>query len=343
MCRVVDKQETKRLLRADSNAAYAPPGYLLFARARKLLAQPFDPKRLEVTGDPFTVAEQVKYGFSRFADLSVSTNGILAYASGSDLSRQLTWFDRGGKQLATVGAPGECRHLDLSPDGRRVLLERFDPRVETSDDWMLDLSREISTRLTSDPSNDNSPLWSPDGTRIVFSTAREGPGEVYRKGASGVDHEETLLKAGTDYRWPSDWSRDGRFIVYIQQGTKTQLDLWLLPTFGDGQPRKYLASEFSEFNGRVSPDGRWMAYTSNETGSNEVFVQSFPEPGRKAQVSKDGGSHPRWRNDGKELFYLGANNKLMAVSVNEGNDFAAGVPAALVETRGLDRNFSRYP
>jgi serine/threonine protein kinase/Tol biopolymer transport system component len=340
----LDPGETRRLVRADSNVAYAPPGYLLFARARKLMAQPFDPRRLEVTGDPFTIADQVRYWFSRYADLSVSANGVLTYASGSDLSHQLIWYDRAGRQLATVGALGEYRHLDLSHDDKRVLLERFDPRVETADDWVLDLLREIPDRLTSDPSNDSSPLWSPDGTRFIFAAAREGgPASLYQKGASGAEKEELLLKPGIDSKWPSDWSRDGRFIVYVQLSQKTQYDLWLLPTFGDRQPHPFLASEFSEFNGRVSPDGRWMAYTSNEDGNNEVFVQSFPEPGRKVQVSKGGGSHARWRSDGKELFYLAANNKLMAVAVKEGSGFEAGPPAALFEVSGLDRNFFRYP
>jgi serine/threonine protein kinase/Tol biopolymer transport system component len=340
----LDQGETRRLVRADSNVAYAPPGYLLFARARKLMAQPFDPKRLEVTGDPFTVAEQIRYLFSRYADLSVSASGVLAYASGNDLGHQLIWYDRGGRQLGTVGALGEYRHLDLSRDDKRVLLERFDPQVETADDWVLDLLRDMPDRLTSDPSNDSSPLWSPDGTRFIFAAAREGgPASLYQKAASGPDQEQLLLKPGTDSKWPSDWSRDGRFIIYVQLSQKTQYDLWILPTFGDRQPRPYLASEFSEFNGRVSPDGRWMSYTSNEDGSNQVFVQSFPEPGRKVQISKGGGSHARWRNDGKELFYLAADNKLMAVAVKESSGFEAGPPTTLFEMSGLDRNFFRYP
>jgi dipeptidyl aminopeptidase/acylaminoacyl peptidase len=343
------------LLRADSSAVYAPSvsavgqtGYLLFVRARKLLAQPFDVERLETTGDSFPVVEQIPYApGTRYAEMSVSENGVLAYRSGSNLNHELVWCDRRGKVLLRSGAPGEYQNLELSPDGKQVALAHNDPQTETADIWLLDLSRDISTPLTFDPALDVRPIWSPEGRQIIFGANRGGAVGIYRKGVSGVDKEELLLK-GTEVMNPTCWSRDGRFIVNSQRGLKTQMDLWILPLAGDRQPREYLTSDFSEVQGRLSPDGRWLAYISNESGRYEVYVQPFPAaPGKRTQVSKGGGTHPRWRNDGKELFYLAADGQLMAVAVKAESRFEAGAATELFELRGFGTTSApasaRYP
>ncbi len=341
----LDGTTTKRLLRADSSAVYAQPGYLLFVREQRLLAQPFDQQQLATTGDPFAVADKVTYNpFAKYAEMSVSDNGTLVYRSGSSTDSELVWFDRAGKVQTVVGPRAGYMHIDLSPNGKQAVMDRIDPQIGGLDAWLLDLQRDIPTRLTSGKVGAFSSLWAPEGTRIVFVSQREGSYSLYQMRTTGNDQEEVLLKAGAEYMNPTDWSKDGRFIIYSQLRSGTQQgDLWVLPLDGERQPRKYLATPFSEYWGRLSPDGRWMAYVSDETGSDEVYVQSFPEPGRRERVSNGGGSHPRWRGDGQEIFYLAPDNRLMAVAVKGENTFEASAPVALFQTPGFDRHTTQFP
>jgi Tol biopolymer transport system component len=339
----LDGTTTKRLLQADSSALYAQPGYLLFVREQKLLAQPFDQQQLATTGDPFPFAEKVTFNpFASYAEVSVSDNGTLVYRSGSSTDAELVWFDRKGKAQTIVGPLAGYVHIDLSPDGRQVVMDRIDPQKGGVDVWLLDLQRNIPTRLTSDKVGNYSSLWSPDGTRIVFVSYREGRYPFYQKRTTGNDQEELLFKGGTEYMNPTDWSRDGRFMIYNQWNPGTQQgDLWVLPLDGERQPREYLATPFNEYWGRLSPDGRWLAYVSNETGRDEVYVQPFPKPGRRMPVSNGGGILPRWRGDGREIFYLAPDRRLMAVAVKGEHTFEAGAPAALFETPNFDRGSVR--
>ncbi len=343
----LDNPQTSFLLRADANAEYSLAGYLLFVRGRKILAQQFDPDKLALSGAPVPLTEDMHYEQTvRYADLSVFSNRVLLYRGGGNPNTQLVWFDRSGRQLAMVGPPGEYRNLQLSPDGRQVLLGRTDPQVETNDIWEFDLLRETLARLTSNPAHDINPIWSPDGDKMVFTSIREGFFGIYQKsgqkGVSGDDKEELLFRGDSRGLFISDWSKDGKFIVYCKAREKTGLDIVLLPLSGDLQPHDYLATQFDEYWAKVSPDGRWLAYQSTESGRYEIYVQSFPEPGRKVTVSKGGGVLPRWRSDGKELYYIAADDKLMAVPVEMGTNFSVGAPVALFDVGSLGRRRNSY-
>jgi Tol biopolymer transport system component len=197
------------------------------------------------------------------------------------------------------------------------------------DIWVLDLLRGVTSRLTFDPAIDNLPIWSPDGQRILFPSNRKGSFDLYIKAASGAGQEEPLIKMGTPTGWATDWSRDGRFILYQIPGAKTGQDLWIAPQFGDRKPFPYLQTQFNEQAGAFSPDGRWIAYVSDESCRNEIYVQAFPLSGEKHEISSGGGSEPYWRKDGTELFYLAADRNLMAIPVKLGTTITPGTPKAL--------------
>lgn len=331
----LDSKETKLLVYADASAAYAPPGYLLFLRDRALMAQVFDADRPELKGEPFPVAEQVdRLGQTRrFAVFSVSETGVLVYRSESSDNTQLIWFDRGGKQLGTVGPTGVYNTPCLSPDEKRIAFGGVEPQGGGSDIWLMELARATLTRFTFDPAIEVAPIWSPDGSRIVFCSDRDGPMNLYQRAASGAGNEEALLKTDNN-KGSTDWSADGRFILYQEQSQKTDFDLWVLPSSGGQKPFPYLQTAFAEQQGRFSPDGKLVAYASNESGTWQVYVQSFPASGGKWQVSTNGGAQPQWRRDGKELFYLSSDRKLMAVEVKgNGPTFDAGAPKELFELR----------
>jgi Tol biopolymer transport system component len=330
----LDSKPPRLLLGVESSAAYAPPGYLLYAREGTLVAQPFDADRLELTGEAVPVVRQIGFtqGNAR-AHFSVSETGTLLYRSDTAAAdTQLVWFDRAGKQLDTVGAAGHYSDIRLSPDGKRVAFQRLDPEQGASDIWLIELARGTTSRLTFDPANDGDAVWSPDGGRVVFSSAREGLPNLYQKLSSGAGGEELLLKT-EDAKLANDWSPDGRHVLYNAM-SRQSFDLWVLPLFGERRPEPFLRTDFQESGGRFSPDGRFVAYVSDESGRFEVYVQSFPASGGKWQVSNGGGASPRWRRDGRELFYLSADGKLMAVEVDGSSDtFEAGVPVPLFETR----------
>lgn len=328
----LDSKETKCVLTGYSNVTYAPPGYLLIAREGLLHAQPFDARRLEVTGDPIPLPEQLqdKKGLGT-PSLSVSQNGVLAYERGNPNS-QLLWFDRGGRQLGTIGEAREYMHVELSPDGMRLAVEYRDRHAKSLDINLFDLMDGTSRRFTFDRGSSFRPAWSPDGSQIAYALHKPGKvGVIQKKKLNGTGDAEVLLEGEAAV---TDWSLDGRFIVCAYYPAKSA-DLWIIPLFGDHKPFPFLQTEFQENSGRFSPNGRWMAYDSNETGRNEVYVQAFPPSGAKWMVSANGGGSPRWRRDGKELFYLAADRKLMAVAVNGEGTFKAGVPKALFQTREI--------
>jgi Tol biopolymer transport system component len=310
--------------------AYALPGYLLFARDGTLMAQAFDAEGLQVTGEAFPVVEHIEYSQrSTLAGFSASESGVLVYQSGNPAPNQLTWIDRSGNKLGTVGPSGNYTQLRLSPDEKRVAVIRADPPAMNNDIWLIELARGVESRLTSDPSSEDFPVWSPDGSLIAFSSYR-GRANIYQKLSSGAGEVEELFKSGEN-KTVMDWSADGRFILYRTHGGKTRMDIWVLPTFGDRKPYPILHSEFGELWARFSPDGRWVAYVSNETGMAEVYVQEFQGSGGKVPVSTGGGNRPCWRGDGKELFYI-SRGKLMAVDVKVvGSNFEAGVSRQLFE------------
>jgi Tol biopolymer transport system component len=247
------------------------------------------------------------------------------YTSGrSPAGVQLTWFDRMGKRLDTAGAPGDLGAFSLSPDGTRVALTRRDPQVGRYDLWTRDLARGAESRLS--PSGVfGYPVWSADGTHIFYGSRPVG--KIYRKAANNTGAEEVVEVAS---KQPMDASRDGRYLFTVTVGPNR---IWVLPLFGDRKPFAYVQTEFEENQPRLSPDGRWLAYRSNESKRNEVYVLSFPQPSEKWQISTDGGQSPVWSRDGRELFYYSADNKVMAVEIKPGAQFQFGVPKALFEVR----------
>ena len=310
-----DAQAT-RLLPDSTVTKYVPSevpgrsGYLLFVRETTLMAQPFDADTVTLTGQIFPVAESV----GRF---SVSQNGALAYMAGGPTSRQeLLWVDRSGKPLGVAAAAAEYRAVRLSPDEKSIAFHRTEEA--NVDVWVLDLVRGVPSRITFDPAADNLPIWSPDGRRILWPSRRSGNFDLYIKAASGTGQDEKLITMGTVNGWATDWSRDGKFVLYQRPGEKTGQDLWIAPQTGDasGEPQKpfpYLASPFNEGNGMFSPDGRWIAYESDESGRVEVYVQDFPSTNQKVPISTGGGTNAAWSKNGGELFYLAADGNLMAV------------------------------
>jgi Tol biopolymer transport system component len=270
----------------------------------------------------------------------VSPAGILVHRLAAGIRRQLVWVDRTGKSLGTVGPPDEGNPSSpvLSPDEKRVANGRN--TQNNTDIWLTDVGRAIATRFTFDPALDVSPVWSPDATQVVFRSARNGSSDLFIKAANGATDEQPLLVSQQN-KTPLDWSRDGRFLLFSVLDAKTQSDLWVLPmapSNGSADARKpfpIVQTSFDETQGQFSPDGRWIAYTSNESGRDEVYVRPFSEAGGKSQVSTGGGSQPRWRADGKELFYVAADAHLMAVPVratSEGRAIDPGTPLMLFPT-----------
>ena len=329
----LDSAETRVLMQTESRVQYAPPGYLLFVNEGTLLAQPFDADQLRLTGEPLPVAENLRYFKpTGGADFSVSENGVLAFQAGAIVSR-LVWFDRSGAELGTVGAAANYVFPRLSPDGQKLATDIFDPRLGTTDVWLYDLSHNTTTRFTIEPGMDNHPIWSPDGERIVFSADRRALPFLHIKGI----HEEgngTALVTPSGYRqFPNDWAQtsEGPFIIYEDGGEETGRDLMLLPMFGERQPRPFLRTPFNEWNAHFSPDGRWLAYLSNETGRDEVYVREFQASTRKWQISTAGGGNPAWGRDGKELFYVARDHRLMTVPLRMGATIEVGTPVSLFQ------------
>jgi eukaryotic-like serine/threonine-protein kinase len=332
----LDSPETRRLTYADAAIAagptgadaggmYLPSGWLLYTRQGTLVARRFDPARGELTSDPVIVADAV-VGFS------VSPAGLVAYRAGRVTNRrQLTWFDRAGKAAGTLGGLDENGLIgpEVSPDGRRAAVTRtVDGNMDI---WLLDGAR--TTRFTFDESVDMWPVWSPDGSRIMFSSARKGVNDLYQKPSNGAGSEELLLES-PQQKISNDWSPDGRFILYFVPDPQTSFDLWARPVEEKRKPFVFLNTKFSERKGRFSPDGRWVAYQSNQSGREEVYIRPFPEPGGQWQVSTEGGIWPRWRRDGKELYYIAPDARLTAVPItSKGGTLEPGTPIPLFQTR----------
>jgi len=341
----IDSKDKKMLAPAQTLVQYAPPGQLLFVRDRTLVAQPFDASALKITGEAVPLAEKIGTDNVGLARFSVSGNGVLAYRTGETGGR-LLWRDRSGKELDTLGDPGDYANPTLSPSGDRLAFNLTDPRSGKGDIWIRDLARGVNSRFTLGAGNNVRPVWSPDASAIVFASDRGGAFDLYEKSAKGAGEEKLLLHSD-DPKSPASWTKDGKYVAYSSRNAKTQFDLWALPTSGDKKPMPIAVSPFSEQSAMFSPDGRYVAYVSNESGRDEIYVQTFPEPGGKWQVSNEGGNDPSWREDGKEIYYRSPDQKLMAVEIHGGADFQAGVPQALFPIRirvGNPRNkYTPYP
>jgi Tol biopolymer transport system component len=317
------------LLPIASNVRYAPPGYVLYAPEGKIVAQHFDAGGARLEGDAITIAQGV-WGYVGMRAFDVSQTGVLVYAEEEPPVSQLTWYDRSGKRGGTVGPSGPFLHMELAKDQRRVLLERYENgRGEL---WILDLVRGVPSRLTAGPAWSFMGRWSSDGSAVVYKLSAGSSSGIYQRAAGGGGQDELLISLGGGPDGPDDCSSDGRYLVYTLVDPKLGRRLWLLPLTGDRKPSALLPGPFLSTNGRISPDGRWLAYVSNESGALEVYVCAFPQPTARVRISIGGGIQPQWRADGKELFYIApADRSLMAVSVKAAAGFQPGTPTALFQ------------
>lgn len=259
--------------------------------------------------------------------------GVAAQRAAPVIRSQLVWFDRTGKRIESVGGLADHLGLELSPDGKQVAVPVLDSTQGTHDLWLYDVTGGRRTRFTSDPADENWLIWSPDGSRVVFNSFGRERLELRQSPSSGTRTEEVLLD-DAEGKWPVSWSPDGRFILVVKNGSETGNDVWVLPLFGDRKPYPFLQTAVAENWAAFSPDGKWVAYSSTQTGQAEVYVTPFPAKGRQWRVSTDGGSQARWRRDGHELFYLAPDRTLMAAVVNgQGSEFSIGAVEPLFEFR----------
>ncbi len=351
-----------RLTPADGSAVYLPSGlgradptsladrstsgWLLWVRAGTLVVQPLDVAKATLTGEPVTLAESVAVDL--FGQIAVSAaTGLVAYRTGQSSPRQLTWFDRSGTARGTVGeADSSLFQPVVSPDGRRVAVQRA--AGNNTDLWLLDGGR--ASRFTFDATTEIRPIWSPDGTRIAFASNRTGVFDLYQRLTSGAGVEERVL-ASDQTKTSSSWSADGRFLLFNNTDPQTSYDVWVVPMVGDRTPSLFLTTPFRELHGAFSQDGRWVAYQSNESGQNEVYIRPFVPPtnatravatapataGGQWQVSTAGGIHPVWRRDGQELYYLNPAGAMMAAAIATGATPSPGAPVLLFPTRIVGR------
>ena len=328
----LDASDRKRLALEGAMAGFSAPDYLVLVREGAILAHRFDLTRLEPVGDPVLIGEGAATTGPATA-VAVSASGALVYWSGSQNITQPTWVKRDGTTIATVGLPAAFMNVALSPDGRTAALERFDDQPGI---WLLDVVRGTLTRSTFGKLYESTPVWAPDSQSFAFAAAREGPPNLFLKRLDAADDQR--LFRSTIQNFPQSWSSDGAYIAYVMIEPKTQNDIWVLPVTGDRKPIPLLRTPLYEGYPRISPDGRWLAYVSNESGTRAVYVTRFPQPAGKWRVSTEGGSFPVWSRDGRELFYRTPDGRLMAVAVRSGSDFEAGVPTVLFTPRARPGN-----
>jgi eukaryotic-like serine/threonine-protein kinase len=335
----LDRMKPVQLLSADSGAIFAQPGYLLFVHGNTLLAQLFNPRTFKLSGDTTALVEGMQpegeNGATGFVSLAAAQN-VLSFHGALNSRAQLQWFDRGGKSLDAAKHDGEFANPALSPEGRRVAVDRFESATRQSAVWVLDTERGAFTLVSHGEGTTGSPVWSPDGNWLYYGRSAGSDLSRYhivRMAANGTGSEETIF-AGSGGYFPSDISRDGRYMLFVgldQLATGGGTDVWLLPLSGEGKATKFIDSPAEEAQAVFSPDGRWVAYASNESGDSEVYVVSFPDKRVKIQLSTEGGGEPQWRDDGREIYYLGSDLRLRSVAVQPGADLRPGRPQLLAD------------
>ncbi|HEY3203267.1 MAG TPA: protein kinase [Thermoanaerobaculia bacterium] len=335
----IDGKSDKAVVRVASDASYAS-GRLLYVRDGTLLAQDFDLSRLETRGEPAPIVQRLGlYGFQFYWPFSVSKNGVLVAAPALNRPSRLLWLDRSGKELGSLGEPALWANPRLSPDGQRLAVDFYDPGRDAAEIWIYDTSSGVGTKFVFSQAHDANPIWSPDGTRIAFASDRKAKGahaDIWIKPLDGG--KEEIFAESADDRTPEDWSPDGHSLSFsvIRARGQRNTQLWILDTAGGRRVFPFATEALTQVNSRFSPDGRWIAYASDESGKFEVYVQAFPGPGGKWRVSTAGGGNPAWRRDGRELFYLSLDNKLMALPVTPGGTFHAGSPVPLFPVHPKD-------
>jgi eukaryotic-like serine/threonine-protein kinase len=323
--------ERRNLVQGGMYPNYAPSGHLVYAQGGSLMAVPFDPQRLAVTGTAIPVLEGVLQSTSSGdAEYSFSATGSLVYVPGGvqvqATQRRLVWVSRNGAEQPLAAPAHDYRLPRLSPDGRRIALVNDEPETQV---WLYDLSRETLSRFTFEGNDNIFPVWTPDGKWIAFNSNKEGSAHnifwLLADGSGGLERLTT-----SEYgQAPSSWSPDGQLLAFVEFNPTTGADIWVL-RMGDRKAQPFLRTPFNEAAATFSPDGRWLAYTSDESGRFEIYVQPYPGPGGKRQISTDGGTEPAWNPNGRELFYR-SGDKMMAVDIATQPTFAAGKPRMLFE------------
>lgn len=329
------------LLKAGRMPVYAEPGYLIYSIGDRLVAQQFDPKTLRVQGQPLKLPDWIPNGVNtgdRVA--SASANGTLVIAAAESAEKKLVWFNRhGGIESTIPPPPGGIQAFRISPDGTRIITT-IGPAQGKDDLWMIDLKRASSTRLTFGPDSSQRAIWSPDGKQLVFQSDRNGPFDLFLKQANGSGGDTLLYSSRTEWKEPYSWSPDGRTIAFLTIENQTNGDILLASTDGKGKATPYLNTPAAEWYPDISPDGRWLAYSSNESGRIEIYVQSFPSPGEKYQVTTTGGTAPRWTQGGRELIYTTAEPAIASVPVTLGEGLEFGTPQTLFSLPGNEYDVS---
>ena len=353
--------QAKLLTTSETMAQYAS-GHLLFLRGQTLMAQPFNPGRMELSGEPEPIAEHIAVnGASIRAMFSASETGTLVYQSGeASTGWNLVWWGRDGKPMGDIAQASRYIGPSLSPDGTRLAVTIFVGNQGIADIWVFDLARATRTRLTftsgiTTNANLGGVTWTPDSKTIFYTAVSQGGFRIYAKAADGSSSERLILDSADASAYPNSVSPDGRYLVYMKRLNQDQTGnhIWALPLFterkpangknGDGKPFPIAQSAFDERAPEVSPDGKWMAYQSSESGRPETYITAFPTGGAKWQVSSNGGSSPKWRRDGKELFFLDPQDNMVAVDVNaSGNAVKLGTPHMLFQAVGIQRDFGPY-
>ena len=331
----VDGEKRTRLVDSSTGGAFAR-GRLYFVRETTLLAQAFDSRTLAISGEPVPVAEDVWRNLTTdgLTAFSVAEDGTLVYRRSGLVKTQLTWFDRQGQAVGTVGPPAILGRMDLSLDDRRVLVDITDPTRDLSALFVLDAAG-LTTRLTLGAGNQSAGILSPDGRSVAFASDVKGAFDVYSQDI-GSGAEPSPLLVNSVWKFPESWSPDGRFLSYTQSEPGKPRDIWILPMRGGGAPFPFVQTPAEEWGSAFSPDGRFIAYVSDESGRSEVFVRTFPSSASKWQVSSGGGASPMWRRDGKEVFYLAPDRSVVAVPIalTQGG-LTSGTPKPLFRNAGL--------
>ena len=311
----LDSFEPKRLISSECQTIYVSPGYLLFIQQGNLFAQKIDVEKGNIVGDPIAVPVSVVLDPSGVGGFSVSEAGLLAYRKAGSNYRHLVWFDRSGNEIGALVSASEnfLTNPEISSDGKQILADRRDKG--NYDIWQIDRDGGIQNKKTFHTANEQWPVWSHDGSKLVFLSTRNGPGDIYFMSSNSAGNEEVLLDRPNLRKIPVAWSPDGKHIIYVQFDPETHLDIWVLPLLS-GEPEKFVVTEAEEGDCQFSPDGRWVAYQSNESGIFEIYVKSFPDKGGWSQISDAGGIEARWNEDGTEIYYIAPDGTMMAAQIN---------------------------